>query len=282
MRLLEASTRYLQAKRVEGFSPVTLAAYALQHQLLARAIGDVPLEAITTQVLRDYLEATAQRVKPVTVGNRIRCLRGFFAWLADEEIVDRNPCAKIREPKEGLRVPRAISEEQLEIMREACRTFREHALVEFFFATGCRLNEVAQLDRTDLDLANRRAVVHGKGDRDREVYWGHKASIHLRRWLDSRRDDCPALFATVHRPYGRAARGTLYHEIKKVARRCGLEKAVSPHRLRHTLATSLLNHGADIMVVQSLLGHAKPETTLRYVSLSGTRRRAMYDRYFSQ
>jgi integrase/recombinase XerD len=141
---------------------------------------------------------------------------------------------------------------------------------------------VVGLNRTDLNFESRSVIVRGKGNKEREVYWGHKANIHLKRWLESRKDECPALFSTVNRPYVRASPHTLYHEIKQVAKRCGLGEHVSPHKYRHTLATMLLNNGADVSVIQSLLGHSKPSTTMVYVTLRGTRRKNEYDRYFMQ
>lgn len=243
---------------------------------------DPALEEITTQQLRDYIAKDIERLKPASVGHRIRAMHSLFAWLMDEEIIAVNPSARIKDRQDYQQVPKALSEEQIETIRDACRTPREHALVEFFFATGARLQEVVGLNRQDIDWQNRAAIVLGKGSKEREVYFGHKAALWLRRYLEARKDDDPALFATANRPYNRAAPHTLYHEIKKIAKRVGLDKAVSPHKYRHSLATHMLDHGADVLVIQSILGHSKPETTLRYLRLSGKRRHEQYDKYFMQ
>ena len=130
----------------------------------------------------------------------------------------------------------------------------------------------------------------GKGNKEREVYFGAKAALWLKRYLDSRSDNCLALFATKRRR--RQHSGTLEHQrlstsqiqriFKRVAKRCGLEEQVTPHVLRHTLATLLLNQGAPIAAVQSILGHASPTTTQLYVNLSGESRQMLYRRHFPQ
>ncbi|MHB1865546.1 MAG: tyrosine-type recombinase/integrase [Candidatus Saccharimonadales bacterium] len=282
MRLSDGVESYLQAKSVEGYSPYTLRAYGLQFRLLGDWLDDPALETITTQQLRDYIAKDLDRLKPASTGHRIRAIHSLFRWLVDEEILARDPSAKVKERGTYDRIPKALSEEQVETLRDACRTPRERALVEFFFATGARLAEVCRLNRADLDFERRSVVVLGKGSREREVYFGHKCAFHLRRYLDGRADSDPALFATLHRPYVRAAAATIRHEIKKIAARVGLEAIVSPHKWRHTLATSMLNRGADLMVIQSILGHERPGTTLLYLKLSGRRRQEQHDRYFMQ
>lgn len=281
MRLSVAMDAYLQAKAIDGYSPSTLKAYRLQFTLLRRAIGDPEVDAVTTQHLRDYLGGLTH-LKPASLSHRVRALHSLWNWMLDEDYTTVNPARKIKERVDHVRVPKALSVDDLEVLRDACRTPREHALLELFFATGARLAEVQGLDRAQLNRHDRAAIVRGKGDKEREVYWGAKAALWLDRYLDSRTDAEPALFVTLRTPVRRADRHTLYAEIKRVARRVDMADRVWPHALRHTLATSLLNNGADLTVVQSVLGHEKPSTTLIYAHLSGRRRRQQYDRYFIQ
>lgn len=281
MKLSVAISDYLQARTVDGFAETTLEAYRLQFSLLLRAIGDQELDAVTTVQLRDYL-STLGHLKPASLSHRIRALHALWNWLVDEEYTVHNPTRKIRERLESVRVPKALSIDELEVLRDACQSAREHALLELFFATGARLAEVQRLNRRDIHPQTRSAIVLGKGNKEREVYWGAKATMWLDRYLAGRTDEDPALFVTVRRPYRRAHRHTLYQEIKRIAKRAGMADKVWPHVLRHTLATSLLNNGADLTIVQSVLGHQKPSTTLIYAHLSGKRRRQDYDRYFVQ
>ena len=196
----------------------------------------------------------------------------------------------MREPRLPARIPKALSVEEVELLRDACEDLLEHALIEFFFATGCRVGEIRQLDRIDLDWSRRSVVVLGKGNKEREVYFGAKASLWLKRYVDNRSDSALALFVTKRRR--RQKDSTLEHQrlstsqmqriFKRVAKRCGLEEKVTPHVLRHTLATLLLNQGAPIAAVQSILGHASPTTTQLYVNLSGESRQMLYRRHFPQ
>ncbi|MFD1674311.1 tyrosine-type recombinase/integrase [Alicyclobacillus fodiniaquatilis] len=171
--------------------------------------------------------------------------------------------------------------EELELLRDSCESSLEHALVEFFFATGGRLSEVQRLNRNDIDWQRNCLTVLGKGDKEREVYYGAKARIWLERYLRERKDRDPALFVTQRSPH-RMSVHQIQYIFKRIAKRCALAERVSPHKMRHTLATVLLNQGAPLVAVQSILGHEKPETTQLYAHLSGAARQQSYQRYFVQ
>jgi len=213
----DAVAAYLRARRAEGYSPATLRQYAYQLGRYSNRLGDRQVEAITLQELRDFV---ASHLKAQSLGHVVRTLRGFFRWLFEEEIIGRNPSVKLKEPKVPKAVPKALTFEELELLRDSCSTPLEHAIIEFLFAT----------------------------------------SVHARR------------MSTWH----------MRSIVKAVAMRCGLSKKVTPHVMRHTLATTLLNQGADLVAVQSILGHDKPETTQRYAHLSGARRQEEYARWFPQ
>lgn len=281
MRISEASEAFLSLRQAEGFSPYTLKAYRLQIELLIRDAGDLELVAVTLQVLRDHLAKHAH-LKPASMGHKVRALRSFFAWLAEEEHLTKNPTLKLKEPKIGDRVPKALTMDEVEALRDACRTAQEHALVEVFFASGARVGEIHRLNRNAIDFERRAMVVLGKGSKERECYFGSRAAIWLRRYLSARKDADMALFVTQRRPWRRLSIHQVQYIFKRVAGRCGLRDRVSPHVLRHTFATLLLNQDAPITVVQSLLGHSRPETTMVYAKLSGASRQRAYQRYFVQ
>lgn len=124
-------------------------------------------------------------------------------------------------------------------------------------------------------------IVLGKGNKEREVYFLAKARIWLQRYVNQRTDGDRALFVTARKPH-RLSIHAIQYIFKRVARRCGVEQRVSPHKMRHTLATVLINQGAPLVAVQSILGHEKPETTQLYATLSGSSRQQAYERYFVQ
>lgn len=282
MHLSEAAEAFAAVKRTEGFAPTTLSAYALQIRLLIRDVGDMDLADVTLQTLRDHL-AGQSHLQPTSLAHKVRCLRSMFGWWAEEEIIQRSPATKLKEPRVPDRVPKALNVEEIEELRDACRSVMEHALVEVFFASGARVSEVCGLNRNAIDWQRRAMLVFGKGSRERECYLGAKAVLWLRRYLSARRDDDVALFVTQRNPKRRLSVHQTQYIFRRIAKRADtLAGRVTPHVMRHTLATTLLNQGAPLAAVQSLLGHTRSETTLIYARLSGSARQQAFQRYFVQ
>lgn len=283
MKLSEAWAAYEADKCFDGFSKHTLKGYGIQSRLLIRALGDQPINEITTLLLKQYLAAQTH-LMPSSLAHRMRFIKALFRWAQDEGYIVGNPAAKLREPKEAKRLPKALSEEDTEVLREGGITPREHAIVEFIYTSGCRIGEVVQLNRNAIDWETRSVVVFGKGSKEREIYFNIKCAIWLKRYLKSRKDADVALFVTERKYNGQPRRLSISQMrtvVKSVAKRAGLgEVNVYPHKLRHSYATHLLNNGAPLEGIQSLLGHAKLETTRIYADLSGPRRRDLYQKYF--
>lgn len=279
MLLSEAWVQYESDKRLEGYSPHTLKAYKIQLNLLVRRIGDIEIELVTLEQLKSHLAADAVRLKPSSIGHRVRFTKSLFRWATDEGHIPRNPAAKLKEPKQGHRIPKALNEEDIEMLREACRGPLEHALVEILYTTGCRIGEIATLTRNSIGWEDRSIIVRGKGDKDREVYFNVKCGIWIKQYLKSRKDTDTALFVTERAPR-RMQIPQIRYVIKRIARRAGITANVYPHKLRHSYATHLMNNGAPLEAIQTLLGHAKMDTTRIYAHLSGERRREIYRKYF--
>lgn len=210
---------------------------------------------------------------------RIRFIRAFFHWASDEGHITRNPASKLREPRLGSRVPKALSEEDTEILREGCATPLEHALIEFLYTTGCRIGEVYGLNKSAINWDNRSCIVLGKGNKERDVYFNTKCFIWLKKYVEQRTDDDEALFVTERAPH-RMGIAEVRYIVKRIACRAEVEVNVYPHKLRHSYATHLLNNGAPLEGIQTLMGHAKLETTKLYAELAGPRRKEIYKRYF--
>lgn len=195
MRISEAWAACEADRRLDGYSRHTLKGYGIQARLFIRFLGDRLINEITTADLKRYLAAQTH-LKPSSLGHRTRFLKSFFRWVQDEGYIVGNPTTKVKEPKEGKRIPKALSEEDTEMLREGCITPREHALVEFIYTSGCRIGEVASLNRNTIDWEARAVVVHGKGDKEREVYFTVKTAIWLKKYLKGRKDTNTALFVT--------------------------------------------------------------------------------------
>jgi integrase/recombinase XerD len=279
MLLSDAAKSYEADKRIEGFSAQTLNAYRLQAKLLIDYFGNINISKITTLQLKNYLAESSNSLKPSSLSHRIRFLRSLFRWLHEEGIIELNPANKIKEPRVGKRIPKFLTEREIEYLRDACFSPMEKALFEFMFSTGCRIGEIVSLDRNSINWGNQSAIVRGKGDKEREVYFNIRCDIWLKKYLDSRYDNDPAIFVTERSPH-RMSIAQMRYIIKRISKRAGINKTIHPHQLRHSYATHLLNNGAPLEVIQSLLGHEKSETTRIYAELSGRLRQEFYRKYF--
>lgn len=280
MLLSEAWEKYQLDKKIEGYSPLTLKTYCFQYNLLLRFFGNIDMCELTTEKLKEYLVQAGDHLKPSSIGHRVRCIKSLFKWTHEEGNIPKNPAAKLKEPKLGKRIPKYLCELEIEHLREACQTTMENALFEFMYSTGCRIGEVVKLNRDDINFRTNSVIVHGKGDKEREVYFNTRCSIWLKRYLDERDDEETCLFITERRPKRRMSIDNLRYIIKRISNRAGIKKSIHPHQLRNSYATHMINNGAPLEVIQSLLGHEKSETTKLYAQLSGKLRHDFYSKYF--
>jgi len=271
---------FLSGKKLEGLSTITLKSYALEFRIFSEHIQKATNE-ITTADLRIYLSEW-DHLKTSSLSRRLSVLKSMFGWLSSEEIIPMDPTKRIKPPRKEQRVPKALSIEELEMIREACVTPRERALIEVLYATGGRLSEIQKMNRLDIDYQAMSVLVIGKGDKERPVYFSFKALYHLKKYLMRRMDDEQALFVTERRPYRRLSPGGIQREIKIIAARSGVKKNVHPHIFRHTFATLMLNNGAELVAVQGLLGHVDPATTLIYATLTDEKRKQSHKQYLVQ
>lgn len=279
MNLSEAWKAYEADKRIEGYSPHTIKAYVIQCRLLIRFLGDLDVQEITLEQLKSHLAKDAERLKPSSLGHRIRFLKSLFRWALDEGYISRNPASKLKEPKQGARIPKAMNDEDIEALRVACSMSLEHVIIDLLYTTGCRIGEIVTLNRNSINWEGRSIIVRGKGDKEREVYFSIQCAIWLKRYLREREDSDTALIVTERAPR-RMPIPQLRYVVKRIAKRAEIEVNVYPHKLRHSYAMHLLNNGAPLEVIQSFMGHAKMDTTRIYAQLSGERRRELYKKYF--
>lgn len=268
---------YLATKKLDGLSHRTLRNYNYQLLILASHLVK-PLSTITTMDLRMYLAARCKNMKPSSVNGQISILKSFFSWLSDEEYIPKNPAAKLKQTKEPKRVRHALNDEELEFLRQACETDREKALIEFLISTGCRLSEVVGVDKDAIDWHEMSLYVIGKGDKERKVYFNVRTKILLSKYLELRRDDTPALFTASKYPYGRLGGRSIEREIKKIAAKAKFDKSIFPHLFRHSFATSRINNGMPLHIIQHLMGHETPATTQIYAKISEENVRHEYKR----
>ncbi|GKU80038.1 tyrosine-type recombinase/integrase [Paenibacillus sp. L3-i20] len=280
MNLSELWRSYEADKRIQGFSPKTLKAYILQHRMLMSELGDHDIADITLTMLKEYLAKQADRLKPSSLGHRIRFVRSLFRYAYEEAYLTSNPSLKLREPKLDKRIPKFLIEEDVIHLKNSCQSLRERSLLEFLYCTGCRVGEVEKINIEDLNWEHCSAIVIGKGSKQREVYFTTECKIWLKKYLASREDTCKALFVTETQPIKRMAIPTIRWALKRLADRGEIDANVYPHRFRHTFACQLLDNGAPLDFIQGMLGHEKASTTQIYAQLRGERRRELYRRFF--
>lgn len=258
---------YLATLRVEGRSEGTLRQYRLRIGQMLEFLGK-SVEDITVYDLRYFLACyrRARKVSNSTLDNIRRCIKAFFAWLAAEEHIGRNPAAAIKPIQKQKVIRRAYSQKEMEKIRNACGTKRDIALVEFLYSSGCRVSEVSMLNVEDIDFLKMEAKVIGKGNKERIVYMTEKCAMYLQEYLECRKDKKEALFVHDRAPYKRLGKNGIEKMLKRLGVRAKVNN-VHPHRYRRTMATDLINRGCNIQDVQKLLGHASISTTqIYYVS----------------
>lgn len=281
--------RFLDALWLEaGLSRNTLSAYRsdLEGFEIWLRTQHAALGTATRAQLQQYLATCVGRgSRPRTTARLLSSLRRFYQYLLREELISEDPTTLIESPKLGRPLPKSLSEEQVEDLLKAPDTrtalgLRDRAMLETLYATGLRVSELVGLVVQQADLQAGVVKVIGKGDKERLVPLGEEAIEWLKRYLYDGRvallhgKTSDALF-----PTARAAamtRQAFWHNLKRYTRIAGIETHLSPHTLRHAFATHLLNHGADLRVVQMLLGHVDLSTTQIYTQVARERLKQLH------
>ena len=263
---------YLNAKKVGGRSEKTLTRYAYVIGRFLKAVG-IKTKDITTDHVRDYFsKELARGVAESTVDGIRETLNAYFGWLEQEKLIRRNPVVHIEAIKYQKKERLSLSATDIELIKRKSGV-RDNAIVSFLLATGCRISEMTQLNRTDVDLDAGECVVLGKGNKERTVFLDDVAILTLKEYLSQRNDDNEALFVGCRKE--RLQPGGVRAMMKRLSKASGVEN-VHPHRFRRTNVTRLLNHGMAIQEVAILAGHSKVDTTMKYFAASKTRIKNSY------
>lgn len=269
--------RFLAVKMVEGRSKQTIYFYGGMLRFIANKIGKNYLELTVTDI-QTFLAIQMSEGKSIShLNNFRRILSSFYTFLVENDILAKNPIKLIKPIKNAKRLVKPFSEEEIEKMRNVA-TIRERALIEFLFSTGCRVSELVNLNRDDINFGTKQLRVIGKGNKERVVFLNATASMYLQQYLKSRTDDNPALFVSLDEPHDRVQKSGIEIIVRRLGRACGIEKA-HPHRFRHTVATAALKRGMPIELVQKMLGHESIDTTMIYAETSETKLKSAHEQY---
>ena len=291
-RAIEDYLTYLRVER--GLAPATILAY--RGDLTDFAAGEEVSGAWAggPEPARRHLAARTRRgrpddpgLAPTSLRRRAASIRGFYRFAFGDGLIERDVAAHLDLPRQPRLLPETLTVAEVDALLEAAPDLRARALLELLYAAGLRVSEALGLDREDLSPDGGFVRVIGKGDKERLVPVGDIALDWLTRWMA---DGRPGLLMLQHvapprgGPLflgdrgGRLARQQAFAIVKVAARTAGLPPAVSPHTLRHSFATHLLEGGADLRIVQELLGHASISTTQLYTHVTGERVREVYSR----
>ena len=287
-----AIDRFLDAAWMErGLSKNTLSAYRTDLLALARWIAERG-RPITAAERSDVLGFIAERAeggaRPRSSARQLSSFRRFFRWWLRERGAGEDPTAQISMPKIGRPLPKSLTEDEVEALLDAPDTnealgHRDRTMLEVLYATGLRVTELVSLRLGQVNLNQGVVRVIGKGGRERLIPLGEESLEWLQRFIAGPREDILVekqtdfIFPT--RRGDCMTRQAFWHIIKRYTQRAGIKQALSPHTLRHAFATHLLNHGADLRVVQMLLGHSDLSTTQIYTHVARERLRELHARH---
>jgi integrase/recombinase XerD len=277
---------------VRRVSPNTIESYARDLALLAAfaekrgtdvaALRREDLEAFVRQLMSSGLA-------PRSVARAVACVRGFYRFVAIEQKQDSTPADDLRPPRAWAALPKFLSLDEVDRLlaqpdTSTARGLRDKALIELLYATGLRVSELVALRAGDLNLDEGYLTCIGKGDKQRMVPLGQEAADWVRRYI---REGRPRLLKKKSSPWlfvnardGEAlSRVGFWKVLKEYGMKAGITRDLSPHMLRHSFATHLLERGADLRMIQAMLGHADLSTTQIYTHVLEARLRAVYDKF---
>ncbi|QNM10241.1 tyrosine-type recombinase/integrase [Wansuia hejianensis] len=269
---------YLASKRLENCSEGTIENYDRCVRMLMQTIGK-RLPEITTNDLRYYL-AMYQERRRISL-SYLETLRhyisSFFSWLSDEGYISGNPARRLKRVKVPRRIKRPYSAEEREHLRCIAQTERDLALMEVLYSTAGRIGEVLALNRSDVDFIGREVIVYGKkSKKERVVCLTEEAAYHLRKYLEKRVDENQALFVSLKAPHERLTSKAVQAMLRKLGQAAGIH--AHPHKFRRTLLTDASARGMSLQELQAYAGHAKPETTMIYVTVRAAEVKASFRR----
>jgi integrase/recombinase XerC len=281
---LAAFLRHLRVER--NASPHTLRSYRTDLEQFQRfaadrpASGETPPEALVgvdARVIRGWLARLhTQGLEAVSIGRKLAAVRSFYRFLVRRGVLEHNPGREVRAPRPGRKLAGFLPIDETAALLDGGRDdARQRVVLELLYATGLRVSELASLDLDAVDREERTVRVVGKGRKERIVPYGAGAAGALQAYLDRRGRAPGPLF--VNARGRRLGVRSLYEIVRRAARQRGLTRRVSPHTLRHSFATHLLDAGADLRLIQDLLGHSRLSTTQRYTHVAAEQLMRVYD-----
>jgi len=274
---------FIFTKRSEGRAARTEEYYEQVLRNFEKNINNI--RYASTEDIRSYLYdyQKIRKCSALTLDNMRRILSSFYKWLENEDYILKSPMRRISKIKIPKTIKSVYSDEEIVTMRESvANDARNLSIFDLLHSSGLRVGELVALNKNDLDLESQSAIVHGKGDKERRIYFDVKTKVSLKKYLDSRPDTNEALFVS-KRTYStkQGKQRISICQVERLIRKCGNINNINayPHKFRRTMATKAIDKGMPIEQVQVLLGHTKIDTTLKYAQVQQKNVRYSYLKY---
>ncbi len=279
-RYIEKYLTYLEIEK--NASAHTILNYKIDLKELFESAQDIPIEKIDYLTLRKFLaHLRTKEHKPRTIARKLSSIRSFFKFLQREGLISNNPAILMSSPKLDKRLPQFLTEgEMIQFIETPCLDEvtgkRDRAILETLYSTGIRVSELVGLNVDSVDFISNIVKVMGKGKKERLAPIGDQAITAIKDYLDHRKENSQVLF--LNKNGTRLSARSICNITGKYIKAASIKTHISPHVLRHSFATHLLNRGADLRSVQELLGHVNLSTTQIYTHVSTERLKSVYNK----
>ncbi len=279
-RYVEKFISYLDIEK--NYSKHTLLNYKIDLDEFFFYLQETPIERVDYFHLRRYLgNLRSKNLKPRTLARKLSALRSLFKFLFREGLIKKNPSALLMTPKLDKKLPHFLSEVDTVRLLEAPpvdqkASLRDRAILETLYSTGMRVSELVSLNKGSIDFISNIVKVAGKGKKERLIPIGNTALDLVKKYLDTRPHQSDAIFLNQHGR--RLTDRSIRNIVNKYIEKASIQSKISPHALRHSFATHLLNAGADLRAVQELLGHVNLSTTQIYTHMTTEKLKTIYNK----
>ncbi len=277
----------------KGLAKNTLYNYRIdlnQFVYFLKKINDNNISRINSKVLTNFINFLRNKnISSRSISRKIVTLKSFFKYLIIDKIIDMNPAIILESPKIGTYLPEYLTLNEIEKLTNTCHTdnkyeMRNMTIIELMYSTGLRVSEISNLRTNNINFVEKNMKIKGKGNKERIIPVGNKAINLLNKYLAETRpilekENIPNNYLFINWKGGKLSRVSIWKIIKNHTVKAGINKNISPHTLRHSFATHLLNNGADLRSVQELLGHSDISTTQIYTHLNYKKLRNSHTQY---
>lgn len=269
--------QFIVAKSVEGLAVRSLAYYKMVLLRMDKFIKK-PVTQMSTIDIQCFLAMLIQTSSKRNADNYRRVMSSFFVWMTDNEIIAKNPIRRCKKIKSEKKAKLPFNTGEIEQLRYQAGDIRTRAMVEFLLSTGCRVSEMGQLNYNQINFDKGEVVVFGKGGKERICYLNEAACLYVKKYLETRTDNNPALFVDVQKPHKRLGIGRIEAIIRELGRAAGVMN-VHPHRFRRTTASWASRRGMKVELIQKMLGHTDINTTMIYTQVAQEDVKAAHEKY---